>query len=233
MDTKSYNIRVPKRWARLTLIIGVVAMIAAPLAAVATDSFSDVPTSHTHHDDITWLKDAAVTKGCNPPGNTQYCPDDDVTRAQMATFMRNLTKYLGAEDGTPAQADNASSVNGVEIHRFFHQVPIGTTDEEIDTFGPITLYASCSGGNVPTLRASWDETVNHLTFEGSTGSQFGNATVNAGNVINIGSGTFGSVGLAEAVGFDSHTHTSVEYFMRRSAALGDDECFFSGFVTIG
>jgi hypothetical protein len=72
-----------------------------------------------------------------------------------------------------------------------------------------------------------------LTFEGDTGSLFGNATVNADQVINIGSGTFGSVGLAEAVGFSSHTQTSVEYFLRRSAALGDDECFFSGFVTIG
>ncbi|MCP3974228.1 MAG: hypothetical protein GY720_07020 [bacterium] len=29
-----------------------------------------------------------VTKGCNPPANTRFCPDEPVTRAQMATFLR-------------------------------------------------------------------------------------------------------------------------------------------------
>lgn len=109
MDNTSYTIRVPKRWGRIAAIVGVLALIAAPLTAAATNAFSDVPTSHTHHDDITWLKNAAVTKGCNPPANSNYCPDDDVTRAQMATFMRNLAQYMGAEDGTPAQADNATT----------------------------------------------------------------------------------------------------------------------------
>lgn len=230
MDKQSYNIRVPKRWARLAMIVVVTAVVAVPLTALASHQFTDVPNSNIFHDDIAWLADAGVTKGCNPPANTEFCPDDATTRAQMAAFMRRFAQYLGAEDGTPAQAD---SVNGVAIHRFFHQAPTGTTDEEIGTFGPITLYATCSAGNVPTLRASWDETVNHLTFEGDTGALFGNATVNADEVINIGSGPFGSVGLAEAVGFSSHTQTSVEYFLRRSAALGDTECFFSGFVTIG
>jgi hypothetical protein len=30
---------------------------------------------------------AGVTKGCNPPANTNFCPDDVVTRDQMATFL--------------------------------------------------------------------------------------------------------------------------------------------------
>ena len=230
MDNHSYNIRVPKRWARLAMIVVVTAVVVTPLTALASHQFTDVPTSNIFHSDIAWLADAGVTQGCNPPANTEFCPDDSTSRAQMAAFMRRFAQYLGAEDGTPAQAD---SVNGVEIYRFFQQAPTGTTDEEIGTFGPITLYATCSAGNLPTLRASWDETVNQLTFEGATGSLFGSATVNADQVISIGSGTFGSVGLAEAVGFSSHTHTSVEYFLRRSGALGDNECFFSGFVTIG
>jgi hypothetical protein len=109
MDTKSYNIRVPKRWARLTMIVGVTALIVAPLTAVATDAFSDVPTSHTHHNDITWLKDAEVTKGCNPPANTEYCPDDNVTRAQMATFMRNLAENQVVDAATAVTAESAES----------------------------------------------------------------------------------------------------------------------------
>jgi len=112
MDAKSYNIRVPKRWARLTLIVGVTALIVAPLTAVATHTFNDVPDTHTFHADIEWLEASGVTKGCNPPANTLFCPDDDVTRGQMAAFMKRFSQYLGAEDGTPAQADNADTVDG-------------------------------------------------------------------------------------------------------------------------
>lgn len=208
----------------ISVAVAITAVMVIPLAVVATDVFDDVPDSNVHHDDITWLKEAGVTIGCNPPANDQYCPDDSVTRAQMASFMRRLAEN---------QVVDAASVRGVTLYRFLDQAPTGTNNQEIGTFGPITLYARCSAGNVPTLRASWDETVNHLTFEGSTGALFGNATVNAGSTVDIASGQFGSVGLAEAVGFSTHTHTSVEYFLRRAPALGDNACFFSGFVTVG
>jgi hypothetical protein len=33
------------------------------------------------------LAQAGVTVGCNPPDNTNFCPDDSVTRGQMATFL--------------------------------------------------------------------------------------------------------------------------------------------------
>jgi hypothetical protein len=31
---------------------------------------------------------AGVTQGCNPPANDRFCPDDFVTRAQMAAFFK-------------------------------------------------------------------------------------------------------------------------------------------------
>ena len=37
--------------------------------------------------DIDRLATAGVTKGCNPPTNNQFCPTNDVTRAQMAAFL--------------------------------------------------------------------------------------------------------------------------------------------------
>jgi hypothetical protein len=37
--------------------------------------------------DIDRLATAGVTRGCNPPDNTDYCPDENVTRAQMAAFL--------------------------------------------------------------------------------------------------------------------------------------------------
>jgi hypothetical protein len=40
-----------------------------------------------HEDDITLLATTSVTRGCNPPANTRFCPDDEVTRGQMAAFL--------------------------------------------------------------------------------------------------------------------------------------------------
>jgi len=37
--------------------------------------------------DIEWLAAAGITKGCNPPTNDLFCPDDSVTRGQMAAFL--------------------------------------------------------------------------------------------------------------------------------------------------
>lgn len=37
--------------------------------------------------DILWLTGAGITQGCNPPTNDMFCPDDPVTREQMAAFL--------------------------------------------------------------------------------------------------------------------------------------------------
>lgn len=50
--------------------------------------FADVPGGHTFERNIEWLADAGITKGCNPPNNTRFCPEQQVTRAQMAAFLQ-------------------------------------------------------------------------------------------------------------------------------------------------
>ncbi|HSM45238.1 MAG TPA: S-layer homology domain-containing protein [Acidimicrobiia bacterium] len=76
------------------------AVIAAPIAVYASHSFGDVPSSDTFHSDIAWLASNEVTRGCNPPANSRFCPDDDVTRGQMAAFMKRFAGTFGvAEDG--------------------------------------------------------------------------------------------------------------------------------------
>jgi hypothetical protein len=102
----------PDRKRRLTaFLVALAVLVATPLAVVAADAFTDVPDSNVFHDDIAWLADANVTRGCNPPDNTEFCPGDNVTREQMAAFMRRLAQYIDAEDGTPAQADNATTAD--------------------------------------------------------------------------------------------------------------------------
>lgn len=38
-------------------------------------------------DDIEWLFSAGITQGCNPPLNDQYCPNDNLTRGQLAAML--------------------------------------------------------------------------------------------------------------------------------------------------
>jgi hypothetical protein len=85
----------------------VVAMVAGAVGAVAATRFGDVSSGHAHEAGIGWLVDAGVTAGCGDGSN--YCPDDAVTRAQMATFMHRLS---GNASGI-APAVDAATVQGM------------------------------------------------------------------------------------------------------------------------
>jgi hypothetical protein len=60
----------------------------------APDTFIDDDGS-VFEADIEWMAATGITKGCNPPTNTRYCPDTIVTRGQMAAF---LVRALGLTD---------------------------------------------------------------------------------------------------------------------------------------
>ncbi len=49
-------------------------------------SFDDVPPSHTFYTEIGKLAEAGITQGCDPAG-TLFCPNDPVSRGQMAAFL--------------------------------------------------------------------------------------------------------------------------------------------------
>jgi hypothetical protein len=55
-------------------------------APSTTDWFDDDGSS-VHESNINALAEEGVTLGCNPPANTRFCPEDPVTRAQMASFL--------------------------------------------------------------------------------------------------------------------------------------------------
>jgi hypothetical protein len=54
-------------------------------AGAATDFTDD--NGSVFETDIEWLAATGVTKGCNPPANTRFCPDAPVTRGAMAAFL--------------------------------------------------------------------------------------------------------------------------------------------------
>jgi hypothetical protein len=60
-----------------------------PSPAPASATFGDVPTGHPFFQFVEALADSGITAGC---GGGNFCPDDPLTRGQMAVF---LTSALG------------------------------------------------------------------------------------------------------------------------------------------
>src|SRR5262245_24188786 len=54
--------------------------------APATATFGDVPTTHTYFRAIEALAASGITSGC---GNGNFCPDQTVTRGEIAKFLAN------------------------------------------------------------------------------------------------------------------------------------------------
>lgn len=79
------------KWAAAAAAV-TVAVVAVPV--VAGHTFSDVPDTSVFHDDVQWLADTGVTKGCNPPANDLFCPKDKVSREQMAAFLHRFSDLV-------------------------------------------------------------------------------------------------------------------------------------------
>lgn len=74
-----------RRGIRMALgVITIAALLAVPIGVFASHQFTDVPDSNTFHTQIGRVKGAGITAGCTA---TKYCPDDTVTRGQMAAFL--------------------------------------------------------------------------------------------------------------------------------------------------
>jgi len=123
---KDITIRIPTRWLRRIALGAVAVIVLVPTAVIAAGgTFVDDDTS-PFEADIEWLADAEVTRGCNSAAGL-YCPNDAVTRGQMAAFMHRFADYLGAIDGTPANADNATKLDGSDADDY--RVNLLATDE--------------------------------------------------------------------------------------------------------
>ena len=78
---------LPARFGRRWKVLGAVAvltLVAAPVGVLANDRFPDVPFG-SGHEEVSKIDDAGIVRGCGNAGN--FCPDNPVTRKQMAQFL--------------------------------------------------------------------------------------------------------------------------------------------------
>lgn len=118
----------------LTLVLAL-ALLAVPTAVMAAGgAFTDDDTS-VFEGDIEWMAATGVTKGCNPPANDNFCPNDPVTRGAMAAFLHRYDDYLGRAGVARSPITFTTSST----------TPIELTTVTVDTPGPGTLVVEIDG----------------------------------------------------------------------------------------
>jgi len=87
------------------------ALALAPLGALAQQcvGFGDVLASSPFCPNVEWVKNRGVTLGCGTGAN--YCPNDPVTRLQMAIFLNRLGTALTPVDLAPAVSGPVAGIS--------------------------------------------------------------------------------------------------------------------------
>jgi len=126
---------VKKYFRFLVLISLIIATFFKPSPAYAVSTFDDVPDWHWANNWIERLHYAGVTWGCSqsPP---MYCPENTVTRAEMAKFL--LASIHGAGYMPPAVG---SSTGFVDVSVFYWA---GAWIKQLATEG---ITSGCGDGN--------------------------------------------------------------------------------------
>ncbi|HLT96348.1 MAG TPA: S-layer homology domain-containing protein, partial [Acidimicrobiia bacterium] len=83
------HVRISNDYGQTQFILRVV---AAP-ESEPHPGFTDVPDDHLFAKEIRWLAEHRITRGCNPPANDQFCPDESITRGQMAAFLNRALDW--------------------------------------------------------------------------------------------------------------------------------------------
>jgi len=171
--------RVPRPRRPILLTIAVTVLLALPAGMVlAVHQFDDVPTGSSIHDDVEAIANAGVTTGC---GGGNYCPNDDVTRGQMAQFMNRL----GALDGqTPVV--NADRVDG------YHAVSFGRAGLRANDTGGVLSWFNRGDGEPTIERIS--EGRYEVTIPGKSFNVNSNFVGTASLITNPGSVNVSSIG---------------------------------------
>ncbi len=150
MNTET-TARPRTRMRTVTLLVAVAALTAiTTVAAMAGSSqFADVDAGATHEDGIGFMAETGVTAGCSPGF---FCPQDDVTREQMATFMHRLS---GQADGVDPSVD-AATVQGMTVQEIQDGVepPENGDDNDDADETPQELWAVVDGNDGSLQRSS-------------------------------------------------------------------------------
>ncbi|MFQ5518283.1 MAG: hypothetical protein ACE5E8_11990 [Acidimicrobiia bacterium] len=135
--------------------------------------WTDVPQSNTHATTINAISGMKITLGCNPPANTNYCPGDYVTRAQMASFLARALQLGTGRPPVPtitSPANLATFITAFDGGTGLFSVDVTFTATVVDPDGGTPSFAWTSSEQ-GTLGAGTPLTVTLSIPSGETSSQ--------------------------------------------------------------
>lgn len=128
-----------QRLATLTVLALAVSILAAGTAVAGFEHFRDGPFG-VHEDGVGWAADTGVTAGCT---SSEYCPDQPVTRAQMATFLHRLAGHAsGVAPAVDAAALEGRRAADLEVVNGFARV----VEEQRHVDSVVEVEARCPEG---------------------------------------------------------------------------------------
>lgn len=107
-------------WIRILILVSGILGLVNNLENAQTGCmsfFDDVSCDHWVYDYIGLIKEAGITKGCGP---SLDCPDDFVTREQMAAFL------VRAIYGENFRFSSLSYFNDVDVKDHVNSTPLGS-----------------------------------------------------------------------------------------------------------
>ena len=124
---------MPRRSVRTLSVASLILALAAlvPLVALAFDGFADVDSAAFYHADANWLRERRITLGC---GGSNFCPDQVVTRGQMASFLHRTANVRETPGFSLTSIDSAGNVGA------YTSVTIGA-----DGLGLISYFDNTNG----------------------------------------------------------------------------------------
>jgi hypothetical protein len=98
----------------LVAVLAAIPSLALADATSPSGSFYD-DDGNVHEGNIEAIAAEQITKGCNPPQNTSFCPGSSVTRGQMAAFLVRALDLPAT--GTDYFTDDNESIFEADINR--------------------------------------------------------------------------------------------------------------------
>ena len=115
--------------------------------------FSDVPGGAWYYDGVAALAASGITQGCG--SGTTFCPGDDTTRAEMATFLnraRQRTEAAADDTSATPQASTSSGGGGGGGQRTVTTTPVTTTPVTTTTVATTTVTTTTVATRTVTTR---------------------------------------------------------------------------------
>ena len=119
----------------------------------ATASFTDVPTSHFAYAAVEAVRAAGITSGCGD--GTTFCPTDDVTRAQIATFLARGLGFAGNAPQGPTFTDVEPSTTHYANIEYLYSIGV-VTGCQLDAYCPADALTRRQAAVLAHRLVIWD-----------------------------------------------------------------------------